>query len=80
MTMLLESVPSSREGGGRSGAKARARSFLGSLMFTSRWLQAPLYVGLIVAQMFYVVTCSSPSWRPAPTSRIRRSPGMPRTC
>lgn len=62
MTMLLESVPSSREGGGRSGAKARARSFLGSLMFASRWLQAPLYVGLIVAQMFYVVTFMRELW------------------
>lgn len=31
-----------------------ARS-IGSLIFISRWLQAPLYIGLIVAQLVYVV-------------------------
>ena len=31
------------------------RQALGSLIFLSRWLQAPLYVGLIVAQVVYVV-------------------------
>ena len=31
-------------------------------MFASRWLQAPLYVGLIVAQMFYVVTFMRELW------------------
>src|SRR4051794_10179078 len=31
-----------------------ARS-IGSLIFVSRWLQAPLYIGLIVAQLVYVV-------------------------
>jgi uncharacterized protein (TIGR00645 family) len=29
-------------------------SFVGSFIFLSRWLQAPLYVGLIVAQAVYV--------------------------
>ena len=28
---------------------------LGGFIFTSRWLQAPLYLGLIVAQLIYVV-------------------------
>ncbi len=32
----------------------RLPKFLGSLIFFSRWLQAPLYVGLIVAQGVYV--------------------------
>jgi uncharacterized protein (TIGR00645 family) len=32
----------------------RSRSALGSFIFLSRWLQAPLYVGLIVAQAVYV--------------------------
>lgn len=31
-----------------------ARS-IGSLIFVSRWLQAPLYIGLIIAQLVYVV-------------------------
>ncbi|GED99660.1 UPF0114 protein [Gordonia spumicola] len=37
---------------------ARPRSFvgfIGSTIFVSRWLQAPLYLGLIVAQAVYVV-------------------------
>ncbi|GAB08428.1 hypothetical protein GOARA_011_00440 [Gordonia araii NBRC 100433] len=29
--------------------------FIGSSIFVSRWLQAPLYIGLIVAQAVYVV-------------------------
>ena len=29
--------------------------FIGSSIFISRWLQAPLYIGLIVAQAVYVV-------------------------
>ena len=33
---------------------ARYQNTLGSLIFLSRWLQAPLYVGLIVAQGVYV--------------------------
>lgn len=32
----------------------RSRSALGSFIFLSRWLQAPLYVGLIIAQTVYV--------------------------
>lgn len=30
------------------------RSFLGDLLFASRWLQVPLYIGLIIAQIVYV--------------------------
>ena len=32
----------------------RSRAALGSFIFLSRWLQAPLYLGLIVAQAVYV--------------------------
>ena len=34
--------------------KPAAASPLGYMIFASRWLQVPLYVGLIIAQMFYV--------------------------
>ena len=38
-------------------------------IFMSRWLQAPLYIGLIVAQGLYVVTVNV---RPDPQDPIRR--------
>ncbi|WP_258131898.1 TIGR00645 family protein [Microbacterium sp. MYb62] len=38
-----------------------ARS-IGSLIFVSRWLQAPLYLGLIVAQVVYVVVFMVELW------------------
>lgn len=38
-----------------------ARS-IGSLIFVSRWLQAPLYLGLIVAQIVYVVVFVIELW------------------
>lgn len=38
-----------------------ARS-IGSLIFVSRWLQAPLYLGLIVAQVVYVVVFMIELW------------------
>ena len=37
-----------------SGPRSPALLALGSFMFWSRWLQAPLYVGLILAQAVYV--------------------------
>lgn len=40
----------------------RAASALSGLLFASRWLQAPLYVGLIVAQLFYVFTFMKELW------------------
>jgi uncharacterized protein (TIGR00645 family) len=36
------------------GGRNAAQRTLGSFMFWSRWLQAPLYVGLILAQAVYV--------------------------
>jgi len=35
---------------------------LGGFIFTSRWLQAPLYLGLIVAQAIYVVVFLTELW------------------
>jgi uncharacterized protein (TIGR00645 family) len=35
---------------------------IGGLIFVSRWLQAPLYVGLIVAQLVYVVVFMVELW------------------
>ena len=35
---------------------------IGALIFTSRWLQAPLYVGLIVAQLVYVIVFLIELW------------------
>lgn len=37
-------------------------SGVGSLIFFSRWLQAPLYLGLIVAQLIYVVVFMVELW------------------
>jgi uncharacterized protein (TIGR00645 family) len=39
-----------------------ATSGIGRLIFMSRWLQAPLYVGLIVAQAIYVVVFVVQLW------------------
>ncbi|MFK3738302.1 YqhA family protein [Massilia sp. TN1-12] len=38
----------------QSPAAARKRSALANFMFASRWLQLPLYLGLILAQCVYV--------------------------
>ena len=32
-----------------------AEKYLAAMVFSSRWLQAPLYIGLIVAQFIYVI-------------------------
>lgn len=37
------------------GRDRRAAKTLAAFIFASRWLQAPLYVGLIIAQLVYVV-------------------------
>lgn len=38
------------------------RDGLGALLFASRWVQAPLYLGLIVAQLMYVFTFMRELW------------------
>ncbi len=35
--------------------KTSGRTIVGNMLFASRWLQVPLYMGLIVAQIVYVV-------------------------
>ncbi|MFM1991496.1 MAG: hypothetical protein RJA99_4453 [Pseudomonadota bacterium] len=40
----------------------RQTSLLGSLIFASRWLQVPLYLGLIIAQGVYVVLFLEELW------------------
>jgi uncharacterized protein (TIGR00645 family) len=44
------------------GAARVNRQALGSLIFLSRWLQAPLYVGLILAQAVYVYRFGIELW------------------
>ncbi|WP_240322637.1 TIGR00645 family protein [Austwickia chelonae] len=40
----------------------RFSSTVGAVLFASRWLQAPLYFGLVTAQMFYVFTFMKELW------------------
>lgn len=49
MTHVAEEV-----GPKRAARKNAAERFLSITIFSSRWLQAPLYIGLIVAQALYV--------------------------
>ena len=37
------------------GPRRRASRTLATIIFASRWLQAPLYIGLIIAQLIYVI-------------------------
>ena len=48
------------------------------LIFSSRWLQLPLYLGLIVAQGVYVVLFLKELWHLVP-ARAPRSPSR-RSC
>ena len=48
--MSLRLTPSSAQNG-----KSPLNRTLGYLIFMSRWLQAPLYIGLIIAQLAYVI-------------------------
>ena len=45
--------------------------FLPNLIFASRWLQLPLYLGLIVAQCVYVFLFGKELWH-----LIHRAPGL----
>jgi len=42
--------------------RSTATRALAGFLFASRWLQAPLYVGLIIAQLFYVFTFMKELW------------------
>ena len=43
-------------------SSVKKTSFLGTVIFASRWLQVPLYLGLIVAQGVYVVLFLEELW------------------
>jgi uncharacterized protein (TIGR00645 family) len=45
----------SGNGRGKVSYGSPAAKYLAAMVFSSRWLQAPLYLGLIVAQAIYVV-------------------------
>lgn len=47
---------------GNSQALSRSHSVLGGFIFWSRWLQAPLYLGLIIAQTVYVFHFMGELW------------------
>ncbi|HET7655647.1 MAG TPA: YqhA family protein, partial [Luteimonas sp.] len=46
----------------RPAAAARPLTPLAGLIFSSRWLQLPLYLGLIVAQAVYVFLFAKELW------------------
>ena len=57
---------------GDAKARSSQQKTIGSLIFLSRWLQAPLYFGLIVAQGVYVYRFMLELWhliQEAPTSQ-----------
>jgi uncharacterized protein (TIGR00645 family) len=57
------------------------RQALGSLIFLSRWLQAPLYVGLIIAQAVYVIRFAVELWHLIGFALLGHAPpsSVPRT-
>lgn len=57
--MRAPTTPQSPLSESRSAPWGRA---IGGLIFTSRWLQAPLYLGLIAAQVVYVVVFMVELW------------------
>ena len=61
LTFAAMSIPNPSEKRLRDDDRPAARA-LAALLFSSRWLQAPLYVGLIVAQLFYVYTFMKELW------------------
>lgn len=51
---------------------SRQQQTLGSFIFLSRWLQAPFYFGLIVAQGVYVYRFMIELWHLLQTLRSRK--------
>ncbi|WP_181408971.1 TIGR00645 family protein [Schumannella soli] len=43
-------------------ARGRGATAIGYFIFFSRWLQAPLYIGLIIAQLIYVIVFMFELW------------------
>ena len=62
--MLGMSAPHSPESGSAStpATAGKGQSFLESLIFASRWVQAPLYLGLIVAGVLYAYKFAEHLW------------------
>ena len=62
--MLGMSAPHSPESGSAStpATAGKGQSFLESLIFASRWVQAPLYFGLIVAGVLYAYKFAEHLW------------------
>ena len=62
--MLGMSAPLSPESGSAStpATAGKGQSFLESLIFASRWVQAPLYLGLIVAGVLYAYKFAEHLW------------------
>ena len=54
--------------------RARSLAMLGNFIFLSRWLQAPLYVGLIVAQGVYVYHFLKELWQ-----LVQKTPALDET-
>ncbi len=54
--------------------RARSLAVLGNFIFLSRWLQAPLYVGLIVAQGVYVYHFLKELWQ-----LVQKTPALDET-
>lgn len=46
----------------RTESNSRERGLLANLIFSSRWMQLPLYFGLIVAQGVYVILFVKELW------------------
>lgn len=65
MTVTAPEIPDTEAPPDSPGPVPRrtpAARAIGGLIFTSRWLQAPLYLGLIVAQVVYVVVFMVELW------------------
>ncbi|MFI7640983.1 TIGR00645 family protein [Nonomuraea sp. NPDC049400] len=58
----------------RSGQALTRSKSLGYLMFASRWLQVPLYLGLIVAQAVYVWQFALELWHLIETVLLHAAP------
>ena len=66
IVVVTSTSQTDRPGSGPASLGTRPRSSwpraIGSLIFVSRWLQAPLYLGLIVAQIVYVIVFMVELW------------------
>jgi len=59
---ILLAVSTSIDRTAEPGSRGALPKAIGWFVFASRWLQAPLYLGLIIAQAFYVVVFMIELW------------------